>query len=246
MILGIVWIPVMKGMGNVLYQYLQAVQGLLAPAIAAAFVMGVFWKRTSGAGGLAGLLTGFTLGMFRLVLNILIGGKASLVVSAEKAKRALESVAPDQISLWTKNIGDMLATKEVTSAPAGAIRESLTAAQQALAGRRPQHRAGHLQPGPGQGGHGRAVHATARPAVYAGRHQLAALHRRPVHSLHCGDDRGQFVDQAANLGANALHVRSATPEEKAATRASWNGWDILHSAIILGIIIAFYVYFWKR
>ncbi|RPJ81726.1 MAG: Na+/glucose cotransporter, partial [Acidobacteria bacterium] len=37
-ILGIVWIPVMRGMGNVLYRYLQNVQGLLAPAIAAVFV----------------------------------------------------------------------------------------------------------------------------------------------------------------------------------------------------------------
>ena len=48
-ILGIVWIPVMKGMGNVLYRYLQSVQGLLAPAIAAVFILGVFWKRTTAA-----------------------------------------------------------------------------------------------------------------------------------------------------------------------------------------------------
>jgi|GEM_PF-2345034 len=38
--------------------------------------------------------------------------------------------------------------------------------------------------------------------------------------------------------------RASTAAEKAATRASWNGWDILHTPIILGIIAAFYMYFW--
>ncbi len=46
-ILGVLWIPVMKGLGQVLYQYLQDVQSLLAPGIAAVFLLGVFWKRTS-------------------------------------------------------------------------------------------------------------------------------------------------------------------------------------------------------
>jgi len=37
---------------------------------------------------------------------------------------------------------------------------------------------------------------------------------------------------------------ASTPEERAATKASWNGWDIVHTIIILSIIIAFYFYFW--
>ena len=37
---------------------------------------------------------------------------------------------------------------------------------------------------------------------------------------------------------------TATPEQKAATRASWNGWDVFHTAIIICITIAFYWYFW--
>ena len=37
---------------------------------------------------------------------------------------------------------------------------------------------------------------------------------------------------------------TATPEERAATRASWNHWDVIHSVIILGITAAFYWYFW--
>jgi len=68
----------MKEMGNVLYRYLQAVQGLLAPAIAATFILGVFWKRTSPAAGLWGMIVGFTLGMFRLLLDVIIGGPSRM------------------------------------------------------------------------------------------------------------------------------------------------------------------------
>lgn len=65
-ILGILWIPIMKSIGNVLYNYLQDVQSVLAPGIAAAFLMGVLWKRTSPKGGMWGLLSGFIIGMTRL------------------------------------------------------------------------------------------------------------------------------------------------------------------------------------
>jgi solute:Na+ symporter, SSS family len=69
-ILGVLWIPVMKSLGQVLYQYLQDVQSLLAPGIASVFLLGVFWKRASASGGLWGMIVGFTLGMTRLGLKI--------------------------------------------------------------------------------------------------------------------------------------------------------------------------------
>ena len=37
---------------------------------------------------------------------------------------------------------------------------------------------------------------------------------------------------------------ASSDEEKAATRAGWNIWDVVHTLIILGIIVAFYLYFW--
>lgn len=69
-ILGILWIPVMKSLGEVLYVYLQDVQSLLAPGIAAVFLLGVFWKRASAQGGMWGLIVGFVLGMTRLALKV--------------------------------------------------------------------------------------------------------------------------------------------------------------------------------
>jgi solute:Na+ symporter, SSS family len=72
-ILGILWIPVMKSMGKVLYEYLQDVQSLLAPGIAAVFLLGILSKRTTPKAGFYGLVIGFVLGMTRLGLKIFEG-----------------------------------------------------------------------------------------------------------------------------------------------------------------------------
>ncbi|HWQ52588.1 MAG TPA: sodium:solute symporter [Bryobacteraceae bacterium] len=72
-LLGLAWIPVMKMVAGVLYEYLQQVQSLIAPPIAAVFLLGVFSKRTTGLAGLVGLVSGFVLGMLRLVLVIFQG-----------------------------------------------------------------------------------------------------------------------------------------------------------------------------
>jgi SSS family solute:Na+ symporter len=65
-ILGILWIPVMRSVGDVLYTYLQDVQSVLAPGIAAAFLLGICWKRTSAQGGMWGLISGLVVGLTRL------------------------------------------------------------------------------------------------------------------------------------------------------------------------------------
>jgi solute:Na+ symporter, SSS family len=65
-ILGILWIPVMKSVGDVLYTYLQDVQSVLAPGIAAAFLLGVMSSRITPKAGLWGLISGFIVGLTRL------------------------------------------------------------------------------------------------------------------------------------------------------------------------------------
>lgn len=72
--LGILWIPVMeKVQGGGLYQYLQNVQGYVAPPIAAVFLLGLFWKRVNSAGAVWGLSAGFILGMIKLTLQTFFG-----------------------------------------------------------------------------------------------------------------------------------------------------------------------------
>ena len=69
-ILGILWIPAMKLVADALYEYLQKVQTLIGPAIAAVFLLGIFFKRINSQGSITGLVAGFLIGMFRLGLDM--------------------------------------------------------------------------------------------------------------------------------------------------------------------------------
>jgi solute:Na+ symporter, SSS family len=66
--IALLWIPVIQGARG-LYEYLQGVQGYLAPPIAAVFFFGVFNKRINAKGCLAALTVGFALGVFRLAVD---------------------------------------------------------------------------------------------------------------------------------------------------------------------------------
>jgi solute:Na+ symporter, SSS family len=71
---GLVWIPIMKKIseGNSgLYDYLQNVQGFLAPPITAVFLLGLFSKRINAHGALWGLGAGFVAGMSKLTIQTL-------------------------------------------------------------------------------------------------------------------------------------------------------------------------------
>ncbi len=71
---GMIWIPVMAMIaGGGLYQYLQSVQGYLAPPITAVFLLGLFWKRTNSAGATWALGVGFIAGLFKLTVQALFG-----------------------------------------------------------------------------------------------------------------------------------------------------------------------------
>ena len=74
-IIGLLWIPVIQGAKG-LYDYLQGIQAYLAPPIFVVFFFGVFMKRLNGPGCLATLLTGFVMGVVRLIIDtpVKLGG----------------------------------------------------------------------------------------------------------------------------------------------------------------------------
>ncbi len=162
-ILGILWIPVMRGLGKVLYAYLQDVQSLLAPGIAAVFLLGIASKRTTSKAGYIGLVTGFVLGMTRLGLNIFKShlNPDTLIYKIFVAPNWLHY----EVILFFVIIALMIVVSMVTPKP----------------------------------------------------------------------------DPVAIKG---LYFGSASPEEKAETRASWNKWDVINTIVIIGVIVAFYIYFW--
>ena len=164
-VLGILWIPIMRSVGNVLYNYLQDVQSVLAPGIAAAFLLGICWKRTTAKGGMWGLLSGIIIGLTRL------GAKVYYSNATNVSNNWFKAIFYD--FNWLYFCGVML--------------------------------------------------------IFC---CLVVI----VVSL--------CTEAPSEEKIKGLVFGTATPEQKAATRASWNHWDVINSIIILAITVAFYIYFW--
>jgi len=164
-ILGILWIPIMRNVGDVLYVYLQDVQSVLAPGIAAVFLLGICWKRASAQGGMWGLLAGLTIGLTRLSAKVFYS-------SAVNPGQNLFKYLFYDVN-WLFFCGWML---------------------------------------------------------------LFCLIVVIVVSL--------LTEAPSKEKIQGLVFGTASPEQRAETRASWTRWDVIHSCIIIGITVAFYIYFW--
>ena len=164
-ILGILWIPIMRSVGNVLYNYLQDVQSVLAPGIAAAFLLGICWKRASAKGGMWGLLSGIIIGLTRL------GAKVYYSNAVDASDNWFKAVFYD--FNWLFFCGVMLIVCCLVVIVVSMLTE--------------------------------------------------APDEKKIQGLVFG---------------------TSTPEQIEATRKSWNHWDIIHTIIILGFTVAFYIYFW--
>ena len=155
----------MRSVGNVLYNYLQDVQSVLAPGIAAAFLLGVTWKRASAKGGQWGLLSGIIIGLTRL------GAKVYYSNVTDAADNWFKAVFYD--FNWLFFCGVMLVVCSMVVILVSLVTE--------------------------------------------------APSREKIQGLVFG---------------------TSTPEQIAATRASWNHWDVIHTLIIICFTVAFYIYFW--
>jgi SSS family solute:Na+ symporter len=69
-IIGILWIPLIRHMSSQIYQYLQSVQAYISPPITAVFLMGITWKATTGKAAIITLVTGGVIGLGRFVLDL--------------------------------------------------------------------------------------------------------------------------------------------------------------------------------
>ena len=161
-VLGLIWIPVMKGLGSVLYEYLQNVQSLIAPAIAAVFLMGVFNRKITPKAGEWGLLSGFIIGMFRLFLMVFRG-----------------HIPPESL------LGLFLGINWLNF------------------------------------------------CIFLFGFTILLM---VVISF--------FTPKATEEQLQGLTYFSQSKEQKAETRDSWSAWDIITSAVVVGLCVAFYIYFW--
>src|SRR6186713_2819881 len=46
------------------FTFIQKYTGFISPGVFAMFILGMFWKRTTGAAAIAGVITGFALSVF--------------------------------------------------------------------------------------------------------------------------------------------------------------------------------------
>ncbi len=86
-IIAMLWIPIVRGKTG-LYEYLQSVQGYLAPPVFVVFFFGVFWKRLNAQGCFWAMMIGFVVGLFRMGVDTMV---------------TLGSVLPEGSFLWVVN-----------------------------------------------------------------------------------------------------------------------------------------------
>ena len=178
-VLGILWIPIMRSIGDVLYTYLQDVQSVLAPGIAAAFLLGILSSKPTPKGGMWGMIAGFVVGIFRLGAKVLYTTMAG-------------SAGYTDVKLWAaeKGVNNFFYN------------------------------------------------------IFYDVNWLFFCGGMLVFSMAVVLIVSMFTRPASAEQLEGLTFSSATAAQKAATRASWNQWDVIHSVIILGLTAAFYIYFW--
>jgi SSS family solute:Na+ symporter len=64
------------------FTFIQKYTGFISPGVFAMFILGMFWKRTTGTAAVAGLITGFVLAIFFNSFAIGIFGKETLLYTA--------------------------------------------------------------------------------------------------------------------------------------------------------------------
>jgi SSS family solute:Na+ symporter len=124
-IISMLWIPVVQGAQG-LYNYLQSVQGYLAPPIFVVFFFGVFWKRLNAQGCLWAIIIGFIVGLFRMLVDTWVAlghsyGEGSFLWIVNNINFQYFSILITLISAVV-----MVAVSYATTAPSEAQIRSLT------------------------------------------------------------------------------------------------------------------------
>jgi SSS family solute:Na+ symporter len=68
------------------FTFIQKYTGFISPGVFAMFILGMFWKRTTGAAAVAGLLTGFLLAIFFNSFAVDLLGHENILYTAFKNK----------------------------------------------------------------------------------------------------------------------------------------------------------------
>lgn len=73
LLIAVFWAPQIGKQFGTLLKYYQEMLSIMAPPIVAAFILGIFWKRTNAAGAFSGLIAGVALGVVNMVYSVNVG-----------------------------------------------------------------------------------------------------------------------------------------------------------------------------
>lgn len=73
LIIAVFWAPQIGKQFGTLLKYYQEMLSIMAPPIVAAFILGIFWKRTNASGAFSGLIAGILLGVANIIYSINVG-----------------------------------------------------------------------------------------------------------------------------------------------------------------------------
>jgi len=73
LLIAVFWAPQIGKQFGTLLKYYQEMLSIMAPPIVAAFILGIFWKRTNAAGAFSGLVAGVALGVANMVYSVNVG-----------------------------------------------------------------------------------------------------------------------------------------------------------------------------
>jgi len=73
LIIAVMWAPQIGKQFGTLLKYYQEMLSIMAPPIVAAFILGIFWKRTNAIGAFVGLIAGILLGIVNIIYTVNIG-----------------------------------------------------------------------------------------------------------------------------------------------------------------------------
>lgn len=73
LVIAVMWAPQIGKQFGTLLKYYQEMLSVMAPPIVAAFMLGIFWKRTNATGAFAGLIAGVLLGVINIAYKLQVG-----------------------------------------------------------------------------------------------------------------------------------------------------------------------------
>ena len=217
-VLGICWVLVIKMLSSNLYEYLQNVQGYLSPAIVVLFIAGVFWKRATAPAAFWSFLVGVIGGFTRLAADIMMRGDKVAVAALKQNFLEHKFAVSQNVNYIIGGGKDALMFLKVQLYQHVITTDQYNAAVAPL-----KEKFG--------------VVFDICNIHWLFWCQLLLVVTATLMVLI------SFATKAPDAKKLKYSWYGATPEEKAATRASWGTMDVVLSLIVVAAIISFYIFF---